>query len=449
MIPNLSPIPESNYTPGRNGNIPLWIVLHTTTCSERSADNTFHTPQAQRSAHAIVDLDGQVYAEVGEGDTAWHAANWFVNQRSFGLEHADNGNYNDAIRTDAEYAGSANQVADWCRRYSIPAVKVDVDTNHNPVGPGIVLHEEVSKTGTACPDGLDWQRIIRQAQEILGGTAPTPAVIPQDDSVHPVNQPVTVLWQNLQVRADATTNAGGNLANTPDGLLHAGNVITVTGYKHGDRVNQNGVNTDIWLRTVWSHWIFAGGTNFDYRQFDIPAPAPVVAPVIDVTVPPVNPPITTGLPAGITAWEEKHEVLHTKRTGTSVDVLMTGAKQIVYTIGQQVLQSGMFVSDADGKAYVRTEYGLAKGTWNGIPIEAFTDPVPAISVTTTTQTQATVVNSLDGIVRTLPATESVQTVSTPLQSLTLRQKTLAAIAALVAAGADLVGAVENLFRRKK
>lgn len=132
------------------------IIIHTTVGSAKSAIAHFGDPKAGVSAHYIVDLDGKIYHGLEETFTAYHAGNYAMNQRSIGIEHADNGNYN-GVRPDALYTTSAKLVRDICNFYNIP-----IDRQH------ILKHSEVKATG--CPDALDIERIVREA----AGT-PTPA----------------------------------------------------------------------------------------------------------------------------------------------------------------------------------------------------------------------------------------------------------------------------------
>lgn len=459
-------VQPGNYTPGREGHRIQHIVLHTEVGNDGSSWNVFNNPSMDRSAHYLVGENGEILHAVSEGDTAWHAANWPVNQSSIGIEHEDLGNYNDAVRTDAEYQSSAELVADICRRYGVPCVKVSA-TNHVPNGPGILLHSEVSQQGTACPDGLDWGRIISQAQAILGGTAATPpaqpaAAVPHPDYI-PLNQSVTVGWGNLQVRNAPSTSAAGNQANTPDGMLHAGNVITITGYTHAERVQQNGVDSDIWIRSIWGHWSFGPGTDFPWQQYATPvappsAPAPDPAPAIPAPVPD-SAPTAAAIPAQITAWMEDHKVVYTTSGGTTVDTVGTGQKQVTFGAGQRVDQSGVFTT-SDGHVYRRTENGFKLSTWNGVPDEAFVEITPepvapvvapvlvpntvsAVKVETTGPTMG-----MDGIVRTTTSVSTVPAVP-KIPRLSARAQMVATIAALVGAGTELAAAIIKAFPRRK
>ena len=173
-----------NFTVGRPGsNGILYGVFHSESDSKNDTQLTvlewWNNPQAKSSAHGLVGLDGGRLQAVDYSNTAWHAANWAVNISSIGIEHEDNGNSNDPIRTNALYASSAQWVVELFQQFNIPIKLVDVyprylkdgKTPHpkacQPVEPGWVRHRQVSLLGTACPGALDCERIIKQANEIL------------------------------------------------------------------------------------------------------------------------------------------------------------------------------------------------------------------------------------------------------------------------------------------
>jgi N-acetylmuramoyl-L-alanine amidase CwlA len=173
---------------GHQGKV-QYIILHTEDDSvaqtQEGVAAWFEMTQAHASAHYLVGLDGGLIQCVLEADTAWHAANWLVNLQSIGIEHEDNGNPNDAMRTDALYASAAQLVADICKRNNIPCKLVDTVTVYLPNGangtvkvlyprePGILMHKQVSLSGTMCPGGLNCNRIVAQASAILAGQIQT------------------------------------------------------------------------------------------------------------------------------------------------------------------------------------------------------------------------------------------------------------------------------------
>lgn len=156
-------VTSANWDSGRGGKKVSGIVLHTMVGYMQPSENRFNDPASGVSVHYGVGMDGSLRQWVEEANTAWQAGNYSVNQTTIGIEHEDNGNYNDGVRTDAEYQASAELVADICRRYGFPA-----DSSH------IFIHKNVIDKsrypgGTACPDGLDTNKIISMAAAKLGG----------------------------------------------------------------------------------------------------------------------------------------------------------------------------------------------------------------------------------------------------------------------------------------
>lgn len=155
------------------------ITLHTIVGTIQGAAARFNTPNAQVSAHYGVGLDGKLYQWCDEDNVAYHAGNWLVNQTSIGIEHEDGTNpqtnptgYNNP-RPDALYEASAKLVADICKFYDFPADHDHIFRHQD------VIDKTVYKGGTACPDALDTDRIIRMANEILNPPAPQRQPAPQ------------------------------------------------------------------------------------------------------------------------------------------------------------------------------------------------------------------------------------------------------------------------------
>src|SRR5439155_24099415 len=74
--------------------------------------------------------NGAITETVAEGNTAWHAGNWNVNQRSIGIEHSGFAAKN--LYTSQEYDASARLTAYICTKYNIL-----IDRKH------IIGHSEV------------------------------------------------------------------------------------------------------------------------------------------------------------------------------------------------------------------------------------------------------------------------------------------------------------------
>jgi hypothetical protein len=385
-----------NYTPGRGGNTVQFIVLHTVAGMAAGAIATFNNRDKARSAHDIITLNGDRIVCVDEGNTSWGAANWYVNERAINIEHEDNGNYNDPVRTNALYAASAARVADLCRRYGVPCELVtqfsSKEQGKAPAKPGIVLHKQVSISGTSCPDGLDITRIIRQAQAILGGavlassTVPVPPAIPAAGEPHvnyqPANQAVSVIVGTLLVRDLPTAESTPGQANTPDGNLHFGNTITITGFTHAQ--DPYGDGRDVWLRTIWGHWVWAAGTDFKaaavaQAQAAAPAPTPT-GTTADTPVDyiPYSGVVSVVVPAGLrvhvapdsaSALNDAHALNGALEAGTSFNITGYKAAQDPYGDGRNI--------------WVRSTHGnwLWAGGTNFVPPVSSAPPTPVDTIT--------------------------------------------------------------------
>jgi hypothetical protein len=376
LVYNLIPPTVADWTPGRDGNKPQFIVLHTTDCSLRQADAGFHSGGRQASAHRIAGLNGEVLVEVSDGDTAWGAANWWVNQRCFNLENEDNGNFNDAARTPQLYAASAWQVADWCRRYGIPCRKANVN-GHQPAEPGIVLHKEVSLSGTACPDGLDWERIIRQAAALLN--PPKPVIAAPALNVTPWGPgKVRITVQTLRVHSEPTTGSPGNVANTPDGMLHFDQLADCDGYARGESVSQNGVTSDLWCHSPQGHYFWAPDTD-----------APFVASAGLTAAPPASPPAapapTQPVPPVVPQWVASYA------QGPGQVILQTGAiahdfegKSPDRELPPETALTVAGAFTVDGVLYLRSVWSAQNSRWIGIPksvaVARTAQPEPSLTV---------------------------------------------------------------------
>lgn len=90
--------PSPNFGPRRDGLTPELIVLHyTAMASAVGARDWLCTPEAQVSAHYVLDRDGTLWQLVSEDMRAWHAGQgaWQghddVNSRSIGIEIVNTG----------------------------------------------------------------------------------------------------------------------------------------------------------------------------------------------------------------------------------------------------------------------------------------------------------------------------------------------------------------------
>jgi N-acetyl-anhydromuramyl-L-alanine amidase AmpD len=157
-----------NFTPGRDGHVPLGVVLHTTVGSAGSATAWFGDVRSGVSAHFLVGLDGAVSTFVDEADTARHAGRVLrptapflapevdPNLITIGIEFVDDGDPHGVTRPDAQYETGAELLWALCLRWSIP-----LDRDH------VVGHREVFAAKT-CPGNLDIDRLLGRAVSLEG-----------------------------------------------------------------------------------------------------------------------------------------------------------------------------------------------------------------------------------------------------------------------------------------
>src|SRR3990167_10922537 len=154
-MPEFIPAAAPNFKVGRDGKPIQYIIIHSIVGSIESCIRTFQNPARIASAHNIVGWTGREVQMVAYPNTAYHAGNWDINLRSIGIEHDDQARPLDP-RPDIVYETSARRVATLCKAYGIPCNRTRIKK-----------HSEVSLKGTACPAGLNIDRIVARAQQIL------------------------------------------------------------------------------------------------------------------------------------------------------------------------------------------------------------------------------------------------------------------------------------------
>lgn len=232
---NSSLVTEENYnvgghlTYGRQGTKIDRIVLHHNASTSDNIPGVWQNRAA--SAHYQVTPNA-IRQCVDEGNTAWHAGNWAMNLRSIGIEHLNSSGAPNWDVADETEERSAALVADACKRHGIPC-----DRGH------ILGHNEVS--ATACPGGLDVDKIVRRANEIMGGAS---ANIPAAPSTPPVTESTSTGWCYFDYR--------GNVRQQPTtesaimATYNAGTWVEYVGFVHGQTVN----GSDKWLKSKIHGW---------------------------------------------------------------------------------------------------------------------------------------------------------------------------------------------------
>lgn len=149
---------DGNWHKGREGKTPRIIVLHATADNNiNSSRNWFRTRRSAgkpvfASSHYIIDTNGDIYAEVREEDTAYHAgvSTWDgdtnINDVSIGVEMT---NLNNGIDTyDLNQYNSA-----------VVLVKYLVG-KYNIKRENVVTHAQVAKGRKTDPRGFPMQKFL-------------------------------------------------------------------------------------------------------------------------------------------------------------------------------------------------------------------------------------------------------------------------------------------------
>ena len=155
--------PSPNHGERRGGARPSLIVIHYTGMADGpSARARLCDPQAEVSAHWLIDEDGTAEALVPEGRRAWHAGagSWRgqddVNSRSIGIEMVNPG---DKPFTAAQMDALEALLAGIMSRWSI--------------GPEAVIGHSDMAPGRKFDPGprFDWARLARQGLAVHPGAA--------------------------------------------------------------------------------------------------------------------------------------------------------------------------------------------------------------------------------------------------------------------------------------
>ncbi len=178
-----SPLTIADYPGARLMPSPAWssrrgtaidrIVIHITSAPQSPyIGSHFARPDANSSAHYMVDQNGAIIQFVREQDKAWHAGS--ANRRSIGIEHVavERGGATYGTRTfpytpptEAELNASAQLVAQLCSKYGLTPDRTTILGHHEA---------DPSTSHTSCPDGAwDWADYMPRVAAAYAALAPT------------------------------------------------------------------------------------------------------------------------------------------------------------------------------------------------------------------------------------------------------------------------------------
>ncbi|KRC52121.1 hypothetical protein ASE16_03475 [Leifsonia sp. Root227] len=176
--PLTNQVATSSQRSSRDGAAIDHIILHH--CASTDADGVVSmmvSGARQVSANYVIANDGRIIGVVDEGDRAWTSGSSddggrgaAFDRRSITFECA-NLSTNGWTISDASYESIARMCADVSRRYGFPLVR-------NGAGSTVLGHRELyeffsASYATACPGGMDVDRVVARANQILaaGGGA--------------------------------------------------------------------------------------------------------------------------------------------------------------------------------------------------------------------------------------------------------------------------------------
>lgn len=223
--------PKAMYNGGlRNSAIRYIVVHHNATTNKDVAMNTWvQGTGSYTSAHYEI-TDSEIIGCLGENYVAYHSggtggsdvpkiAN--INQRSIGLEHVNSSGAATWGVSDKTLRQSAKLIADICKRYNLPIDRSTIKT-----------HGEI--TATACPGGMDVNKLVKYAKEAAGQTT-------SENDVEYMRKYGNVTWNKKWFQIDETatisglkqvlsyTLAGGNIKKPAKNEVWLNNGIPVDG----------------------------------------------------------------------------------------------------------------------------------------------------------------------------------------------------------------------------
>jgi hypothetical protein len=138
----------------RGGNAIGFVVIHDTEGGWSGSVATLQNDPG-KSVQYIVDTNGHVGQFVPESFTAWHAGNYYYNQRSVGIEHV--GYYNKPF-PEALYASSAKLVDYLATKYKVARDRAHV-IGHDQIPDGTVIASSSApcdKAPSVCEGGKSY-----------------------------------------------------------------------------------------------------------------------------------------------------------------------------------------------------------------------------------------------------------------------------------------------------
>lgn len=153
----------------RNPNAVQYIVIHHAATLSFDAVIQMEMGGKQVSSTVVIK-DENVASMFDEYYRAWSLSSGYWDSVSLSSETCNSGGGESGWPiSEASYLSLARVVADWCTRYGIPCNRERV------MGHREVYTRYGASYATACPGGIDLDRVVREANAIISGSI-TPAV---------------------------------------------------------------------------------------------------------------------------------------------------------------------------------------------------------------------------------------------------------------------------------
>ncbi|GAC1565290.1 MAG: N-acetylmuramoyl-L-alanine amidase [Ktedonobacteraceae bacterium] len=138
VVPNNAPCTYEDAN--RPTDLPVqFVTIHDIEGTAQEALNVFQNPTSSVSIHYIVDSDGTVYQMVHDKDIAYHAGNYWYNQRAIGIEHAGFDATGFQWYNATQYLASAQLTAYLLQKFNIPLDRSFVIGHENVPSPFLAL----------------------------------------------------------------------------------------------------------------------------------------------------------------------------------------------------------------------------------------------------------------------------------------------------------------------
>ena len=181
LEPDVYRLMNKHYSPGRNGRRIDKVVIHHN-AGILSIDQIWQVWQTREaSAHYQVESNGRIGQLVNDWDTAWHAANTYVNETSIGIEVSNSSGAPNWHIADTAVENAAHLTAALHLGYNLGRPRSGVTVRY---------HREF--TGTSCPYHLApgglyfdrfWERVLHWYDQMSITPAPTPTPPPLEVEV--------------------------------------------------------------------------------------------------------------------------------------------------------------------------------------------------------------------------------------------------------------------------